>query len=578
MAIQRYGYEFPNGTTDLTIELKAYRDRREPEQGGLGPFEHFRRATDLIYNNPRVPASRGFKWSPWAEDMIYEAIMGNFLGCAGCASSGKSDAYALWGIMNYLCSPYNTLVMMTSTTLREARRRIWKSVMELWLAAKYLPGKPVTSLGLIKGLQSDGSYGESTGLTLVPAERKKEKDAIGKLAGIKQQRVFLVADELPELPESLLNVAVTNLSTNPYFHMVGIGNPNSYFDAFGVLCEPKGGWDTVTENDYEWDTVLGKCIRFDATQNPNLDNPGEYPWMPSQESIDRALAKYGEHSLMYYRMFKGFWFPDGNEFQIYTAADLISGRASHKVEENEWDSEPVLYAGLDPSFTQGGDRAILRIGRLGEIDGIETLEYTETLTLQENMQLKDQSRSKQLAKLLKKECEQRGIEPRNVGVDETGGGGPFLDVVREEWSFEVRGVKFGGKASDRPVSADELDVPGHERYHNRATELWFQGTEMVRCGQIKGVTSEQAKEMTARIYLLKPGGKVQVEPKKDFKIRTGYSPDVADASFVLLEVAREEAGFIPGLRLERSKEKQEVWAQRTVSLNDVYEDLNLLDD
>lgn len=560
MAISKYGYQFPDGTTPVTMELHAFKEGRDSEQGGLGKYQHFMNATDLIWNNPAMPATRNFIWSPWAEDMLYEACENQYVAVAGCASSGKSDTFALWGIVNYLASPTDTLVMMTSTTLREARRRIWKSVMDLWNAQPGLPGKVVASLGMIKGLDKSGRFSESTGICLVPAERKKEKDAIGKLVGIKQQNVFMVADELPEIPQSLVHACFTNLANNPNFHMVGLGNPSSHYDAFGVMAEPKAGWTSVSENDYSWETSRGICIRFNAENNPNITEPGnKYPWMPTQKTIDEAANDYGKNSLLYYRMYKGFWCPDGIANGVYSEADLIKADA---VSNANFTEDPTRVASLDPSFTSGGDLCMAYFGRCGRAGDVDTINFDETVTLKEDINNKEVPRSHQIARAFRDECIKRKIEPYYAACDSTGGGGPFLDVLHNEWSRDVLAVCFAGKASDRPVSASD-PKPGHERYVNRMSELWFQGNELLRSGQMKGVDHDLSREMVSRMYDTKgTEARIVVESKVEYKARVGRSPDRADSAFVMVDLCRQRLGLMGGERFTVNKGRQEKWGNQ----------------
>lgn len=554
--MEKYGIEWQKGVNELTQELYCFQTNRTEEQGGLGRYGHARNSIDLIWNNSNKPSARRFLWSPWAEDMIYEMCNNSYLSIAGCASSGKSDAAAVYGILNYMAAPHHTLVMMTSTTLREAKRRIWKSVEELWNAVPGgLPGKLVSSLGQIKGLNSQGGFSEGSGIVLVPAERRKEKEAIGKLVGIKQRRVILIADELPELPESLVHAAQTNLATNPFFQMIALGNPNSHFDAFGMFSEPKGGWSTVTEADMEWETRRGRCIRFDASDNPNLTHPDKpYFWMPRQETIDQAKEDYGDNSLMFYRMYKGFWCPAGLDSGIYSEADLIKSNADRL---SRFDHPGgVGCAGLDPSFTSGGDRTIAYFGTFGKEDGVPVLQFDGHVTLKENIRDKKTPRSIQIARAFRAECVARGISPEFTGIDSTGAGGPMLDILHMEWSDKVYGVNFAGKASDRPVSATD-PTPSTDRYYNRMSELWYQGKELLRSNQLTNLPPELKQEMVARQYEHKgAGAKIAVEPKADYRLRTGKSPDLADAAFVLIEVCRERMGLFGGERYQVNKAKR----------------------
>ncbi len=563
--IKKYGYQFPMGTNEVTMELHAFLNDRGPENGGLGQFEHFKNAADLLWNDPQKPTSRNFIWSPWAEDMLYEACDNQYLSIAGCASSGKSDTMALWGIINYLADPYNTLVIVTSTTLREARRRIWKSITELWAAVHGLPGKMVPSLGQIKGLSKDGGFWESTGIVLVPAEKRKEKEAIGKLVGIKQKRLILIADELPELPESLVHAAYTNLSTNPHFQMIGLGNPNSHFDAFGVFSKPKLGWGSVTEQDNEWETSRGKCIRFNAEENPNvLAGKNIYPWMPDRETVEAAKRDYGADSLLYYRMYKGFWCPDGIDSGVYSEADLVRGVASVPA---KFDKTPVKVAAIDPSFTNGGDRSIVFFGSLGEQDGVQVLQFDSYEALTENINDRKTPRSVQIARKFKEICLKHGVLPENAACDATGAGGPFHDIISVEWSDRVLPVNFAGKASDRPVSATDK-TPGNERYANRMSEIWYQGQELLRSQQLRGIPTDLAREMVGRKYETSGTNlKIKVESKIDYKSRIGKSPDIADAAFILVDLCRSRHGFMGGERFVVNKSRQKTWSDKMRSLD-----------
>jgi len=66
--------------------------------------------------------------------------------------------------------------------------------------------------------------------------------------------------------------------------------------------------------------------------------------------------------------------------------------------------------------------------------------------------------------------------------------------------------------------------------------------------QLAGVSSEMVKQMTSRLFKTHKGVKglvLQVEPKEEYKKRMGESPDETDASFILLEGARERHFFVP---------------------------------
>lgn len=554
----RYGKKWSKDSfDDLNIELYCLQnyDKFTIDNGGLGRAGHFRNIVSMLWHKG---TPKPFVWHPWAEKMLEAACENKYLAVAGCGSSGKTEFFAVWSIVNFLCAPKNTMVLVTSTSLKEARKRIWGAIRDYWQAIPGLPGKLVDSIGQIR--LDDGSgenkFSDRCGISLVAGEKKKEKEAIGKLIGMKNERVILIADELPELSEAIIEAAVSNLSLNPYFQLVGIGNPASYYDAFGVFAKPKLGWQSITPEDTDWETEKGWCIRFDGEKSPNIIAGKKlYPWMITQDTIDDARMKMGENSLSYWRMYRGFWCPSGEEQSIYSEADIVKYRADAPV---VWKEKPTRIAALDPAFTNGGDRCILYFGYVGTDDNnMKVIMFDKFEHLREDVTLKDEPRTNQIVRQFRQRCEAEGVHPKHAAFDASGAGGPFGDVVATLWSPQVLRVQFGGAASDLPVSLSDRTA-SKLRYVNRVTEIWFSGRELMRTGQLKGVNSDLAREMCARRYETRKDVSLRMcaESKQDMKMRTGKSPDIADAAFILIDLCRHRFGF-------GSRNPESVTANRT---------------
>jgi hypothetical protein len=479
----------------------------------------------------------GGDWFGYTLDGDGRFLLGDF------TVTHNTDFFAIWAIVNFIAAPYDTMVLVTSTTLKDSRKRIWGSVRDYWQAAPPLPGKLVDSMGLIRFEDGTGGTSDKCGITLIAAEKKKEKEAVGKLIGFKNKRVIVIADEMPELSESILEASASNLSLNPEFQFVGIGNPASRFDAFGILSKPKNGWQSISPLEDEWDTDRGLCIRFDGEKSPNVVT-GKllYPWIVTQAKLDEAKARFGENSLAYYRMFRGYWAPTGDEDNIYSETEIIAAGADSPA---IWLEPPTQVAALDPAFTNGGDRTPVQFGEFGiSRDGIPTLMFTHRKLLQDNVHDKKKTRTEQIVQQFRDVCSADGVDPWCAAYDKSGAGGPFGDVVSMVWAPEVLGVQFGGKASDLPVSISDTTL-STDRYTNRVTELWFGAKELIRTGQLKGIDRELAKEMCSRKYSTKKGTslRMEVESKTDMKARTGESPDLADAAMILIELCRQRFGF-----------------------------------
>jgi|TARA_R100001443_G_scaffold117353_3_gene141656 hypothetical protein len=506
---------------------------------------YFWRLCDILWNNDDLPEKMMVK-HPWAEDMIKAVIRNKYVAIGGAASSGKSHTMAAWGILNWLAAPRDTLVLLTSTTLREARKRIWGSVISLLSVIEGAPLKVRDSIGNVAYINEQGNLIERAGLSLIAAERSKTREAVGKFIGIKQKKVILIGDELAELSEAILQAGLSNLSKNPSFQLIGMSNPSSRFDAFGVWSEPKHGWDSVDTNiDDKWKTKWGgQYVRFDAERSPNI-KAGEtvYPWLPTAEKLAEDKALLGSESRGYMRMVRAVFFDSDETDGIYTEAEITRSGSMGSV---EWSGTPIPIAGLDPAFTNGGDRTILYTGLVGyDNTGQYVVELQDSIHINDDATNKAVPRTYQIVRQVKDICLKKGVQAQDLAVDATGAGAPFCDVLAGEWSDQILRVSFGGKASDQRVSSNSKQR-GQELYMNRVSELWFVGKELMRTKQFFGITNDLAQEITGRNYDMVKGSslRMKIESKVEYKSKFGKSPDLADAAFLCLDLARQRHGLV----------------------------------
>lgn len=506
---------------------------------------YFWRLCDELWNHDELPEPLMVK-HPWAESMIQAVIQNKYVSIGGAASSGKSHTMAAWGILNWLAAPRDTLVLLTSTTLREARKRIWGSVISLLTVLEGAPFKIRDSIGNVAYVNENGTLIEKAGLSLIAAERSKTREAVGKFIGIKQKNVILIADELSELSTAILQAGLSNLSKNPSFSLVGLSNPASRWDAFGEWSEPAQGWDSIDPNiDETWKTKWGGLYkRYDGERSPNII-AGEtvYPWLPTEEKIEEDKALLGQESRGYYRMVRAVFFDSDETDGVYTDAELVKSGAMGSI---EWEGTPTPIAGCDPAFTNGGDRTILYTGHVGyDKSGQFVCQLGEAISLTDDATNKAVPRSYQIVQQIKDECKKRKIIPANLGIDSTGAGSPLADILAAEFGDDILRVSFGGKASDKRVSTNSKLI-GNELYVNRVTELWFVGKEFCRTKQLFGITNELAQEVVGRKYDMVKGStlRMKLESKPDYKNRLGKSPDLADAAFICIDVARQRHGLV----------------------------------
>ena len=113
-------------------------------------------------------------------------------------------------------------------------------------------------------------------------------------------------------------------------------------------------------------------------------------------------------------------------------------------------------------------------------------------------------------------------------------------------------------------------LTGEELYTNRVSELWFVGKEFMRTQQICGINADLAKEMCTRRYDMVKSGtlKVKVETKPELKQRSGQSPDIADAAFIALDLARQRHGLV-AVDAPKNKEHTMFGARQPRTLRDL---------
>lgn len=523
-----------------------------PQLKWMSWAEHFARLVRCIFGDPK--GSYHFEWNPNAVRVIKHFKDKKLIALAGHKSSGKTSSTAMIGVMMFFIDPTNTKVVVTSKTIASAQQKVWGEVKLIWrhLAQFFggeenLPGRLIDSKNIIRS----NTHLETRGLVLVPGEQSSATESADKIQGTKAPVFVVIGDEFDTLHHSLITTIFGNLTANDQLYVLASFNPTSYYSPGGVVSKPVGGWHTITEESEEWETIIepfgyrGYCLRFDGEKSPNVV-AGYKKWrglLTLEELVQNR--EVGEKTATYYSMIRGYWSPTGAADSIYTEAEIIRWRADAKV--GTWVSRPTMIAGLDPAFVHGGDRAVLVIGKVGDAQSPDTgvtqrvCELTKLYILDHDITDKTISKPEWIVKLLKERMAENGVSIHNLAVDATGGGEVFGSLITRDLGTGFLNVSFAKKASDKPVSRNDKRK-GFDRFKNMVSELWYVGKELVRTGQLKGLMPDMVKEVVARTYK-EVNGVVQVEPKDDMKIRTKKSPDIADAGFLCVHMARMRHGL-----------------------------------
>lgn len=514
----------------------------------------------------------------YSETIIHDLARHKYTAFGGCGSSGKSHVAAAWGVVKWLCAPEDTIILITTTTMKDADQRVWGSVIKLMDPLEGVaPFRNRPSLHDYVYQPPDKKMKVNRGVFLIAAEKKKTREAMGRIVGRKAPHIVLIADELGELSPAIMHAAVANLTKGGYksFQATGLSNPDSRFDAFGDWSTPKVGWENVnTLLDKSWTTKFnGHYRRFDAYDSPHLHMQKSY--LPTQGDIDEAEALLGSTSRAFMRMWRAVFFDGGDEDGVYSEAEITKSGAMSRGPSIQ--NVVGRVGGLDLGYTSGGDRTLFRPAELGYADdGRLHLNLLPVVPLQDDVE-SSQPRSYQVAHQLVDALIKYKIPLRHVHVDATGGGGPICDVIdevakeRTDLPAGLRGrcvrVQFGGSPTLLRPNPN-IKKNGKDLYKNRVTELWFVGKEFMRCKQLFGLDPDTAKELTTREYDQRKTGsglKVQLESKLDYKTRTGESsPDLADTTMLAVDSARQNFSFFP---VEPRKDSDpKMWRQAPKSL------------
>lgn len=551
--------------------------------------EHFKNIVNILWGPTNKTAH--FVWNPWAERMnevcheyLYPALDGG-------GSSGKSDFAAIWAIVNWMVRPKDTIVLVTTTGLKDANRRIWGAIEKYFLAAPGLPGRLVSSQHEIYTIEN-GAKVPKCGIQLIAGEKKKEKEAMAKLIGTKAKRVFLIADEMPELSAGLVETGKSNLVLNPFFQLIGIGNFSKRYDPFGEFVEPENGWESpeYSVDSDGWKTKLGYCAHFDGLKSPNiLAGQTLYKGIYDSKMLAAHRKDLGENTAGFWRMCRSFEAPVNIDDALYSDADFATGRVNELPGLHiPWTDRVAVLSAMDPGYTNGGDRTVQKFAWFGQIQGgLWVLAEYKMKFLREDVRIRDKTRSRQICEQFRDNCIEEGVLPKHAAVDATGPGGKTLaDLIAEVWKddqgnmigTQVLRVDFSGAVSNSTVGPVGGKL-AKDSYDRRVSELWGVGVEFMRYAQLRGIPDSTRREMKARMYetVKGPDGlKTKVETKPDMKVRLGFSPDEADAYFILIDLARQRLKFVAGGAQSLYGRTNVSWKNRVNRANAVYANWNHL--
>jgi len=562
----KYGLSIPYDQDDLEIELAfiangGYFTAPNGARVGLGMFEHLMNARKLAW-----PNRYRHRWT----DLMYRNFVENDVTVLlGAASTQKTSHACEYVLLNYFARPDNTLVVLSTVNMDKLDIGVWGEVKMLWKQAKelypWIPGNLIDHKRALStdNLLDDGVRDMRKGVIGRPCYVGGRWVGLGILAGLKQEYIFYVADELQFMQEAF-SASWPHLFSNGNVKVIGSGNPkHDPDDELGKTAEPGDGWNSHPEPQKTevWKTKFmgAKCINLVGTDSPNFDvpdgSPEPYPKLVGRKFAARIAHDHGPESFEYYRLVKGVMRVAFAHSRVITRQLC---REHHALEKAVWKGTPLkrVYS-LDPTYG-GDDRCVGMCLEWGEsVEGEILIRivgyrvYKFDLSTDRDVEL-------QIADILAEELNNYGVASEDCFYDSVGKGtlgGPFA-------------IKFGNKP---PVAVDSGDQPTkrpvrqdlfveeengtkrlkmcYEHYSKFVSEMWFSVRYCVEANQLRELPEEVMAEGCARIYEMVAGNKIQVEPKsdpkkkEDLKRRLGKSPDLFDTLAIGIEGARQR-GFL----------------------------------
>lgn len=564
MELERdYGVIWPSEIPDTFVKLLIAKKWKE-----------FRARDKIQYHEPwkfLLSAARDlltpaqFKISEWTEEHFHDFTLYDKLVTIGCASSSKSNDFALLLILDWMTDPLDTVTLLGSTTKTDLASRSWDSVLKYHQCLRMnphgftIPGK-VSKVGYkLVNVDDDDTAGSATEKAGIQGRALNED---GRLQGAHARYVRLVVDELAEIGNHEgIKTAIANLRVGTVnFKFIGLANPESWENPSSVnYCMPETGVDSVNVDTGSWMSTFGAFVRHhDGLKSPIVKDPSktaEFPFLMSQEQIDETIREEqgNTDAPRIWKMIRGFPQPRSASVPVILDPDVLVSRKCLDRPDASAGDATVLFraAGIDPAWSEGGDGAVYQGVDVLSIGGFPILDFrgvTDHLQIKASL-IKDKSITQQLREQViqfLRAPDAPTIEM--VAIDSSGNQG-LADDMDNYVGQGCLHVNNSERASANPIRMnDNRETKDH--IYDRGTESWCVLAEFCRAGMVRGLPDEAAKALISRRFAYRAGSltistPLRMEKKEDFKKRFRKSPDVADACALAALIVKERGGIFP---------------------------------
>jgi hypothetical protein len=552
-AVWAFNRHFPIADP-IAILLNVYRTDESHETR----YQAMKRAFELIWPDQVIT------YNYWMERMFREHCNNDteIFTLAGGGGIGKSQTMAYVAALFWFANPMKRAVIVASTDVSSLKKRIYGYVVDAIKHATFKPptfitNSPPPSIRCAADELQHGIFG-------IAAKKGDEKKTIESIKGIHpKESLLLILDEATDMPVGI-TAAVPNLKKGlkGRFQAIAIGNSASWDDLHGSWSYPKVGIDNIDpRKHFRWETTQpnGICLYFNPYDSPAIHETDPVKkaalstFLITEDKLIKAEREEGVDSDGFWMFTMGFWRSRSTENKVVTEAFLkdydptltadFSGRYP-----------AVVVAGLDPAFSIGGDKCILRLAVLGHhTNGKMVLDFRGegfifVIKLFSNT---GKSAEVQIADQVIAICAQYKVPLNTLCIDASGAGRGLADVIQ---------LRSGGGLT--PMKIYSTNVGNHKKnqpFDIKVTspyEMWFAGRQFIGNKQIFGLDPLTYAQLHNRRYVEK-NGKKDLEKKDEYKKRMaaissllGRSPDEADAAMLCLQSAIHHHGFFVGQEKE----------------------------
>lgn len=556
-----YNKSFPL-VDPIAIHLKTYRT----DESHQTRYDAMKRAFEIFWPKQILT------WNYWMERIFWEHTDHDtdIFSIAGGGGIGKTQSMAYAGSIFWLALPHKRTVLVTSTTLESLKARIYgyilRALNDIQIDIPFgIKNTPPPSINPVPPDFIHGIYG-------IAAKQGSEEETIKNIIGRHpEDSLLMILDEAPDMPVAIMN-AIPNLKKGlkGRFQCTAIGNPNDPDDLHGALSTPKVGWENIDPTkDFRWPTTQPKgfCLYFNPYDSPAIHETDPKKkaalshFLMTEEKLIQAEREEGTDSDAFWRFTMGFWRTRSTR-PVVVSEEFLKDYDPTQTAEFSGLHDLHFCAGLDPAFTTGGDKCILRLAILGHhVNGKMILDYKQNQLLFP-IKIKAKagfSAERQIAQQVLKILLSHKVSLRTLCIDASGQGRGIADVIQLESQTPEFAKYYVGHETPTKIFSTNIGQKKQNTFDaiiTSAYDLWFTGRTFINNMQIFGLDTLAYAQLHHRRFIEK-NGKKTLESKVDYKRRMttvssvlGRSPDEADAAMLTLQSAILHYGFFPGQQKE----------------------------